>query len=329
MRNIKHSVSRWPLQKAFVISRGARTEAEVIQLMIEQDGKQGFAECVPYARYGESLESVVAEIDSVSSELKQGATTADLQPLLPAGAARNIVDCALWDLQAKLTGKSVGQLSELGDPPGLVSAQTISIGSVDEMASEARGFSNYPVLKAKLDSENIIARVAAIHQNAPQSKIILDANEAWSIDTLNGCWHDLQQMNVVLLEQPLPAADDNDLLDYNGSLPVCADESCHTSIDVPSLANRYQAINIKLDKTGGLTEAINTFHAGKQHNLQIMVGCMVGTSLAMAPATLLGQHADIVDLDGPALLAEDVAHGFHYHRGQMSPLSAQLWGGKR
>lgn len=329
MRIINHSVSRWPLLKAFVISRGARTEAEVIQLMIEQDGRHGFAECVPYARYGESLDSVAAEIDSVSSDLSQGASRDDLQQLLPAGAARNILDCALWDLEAKLADKSVGEMSELGDPPGLVSAQTISIGSVDEMAAEARGFSNYPVLKAKLDALDIIDRVAAIHHNAPESNIIIDANEAWTIDILNDCWQELQQMKVVMLEQPLPSADDDDLIQYKGSLPVCADESCHTSTDIAALAARYQAINIKLDKTGGLTEAIKTFTAARQHQLQIMVGCMVGTSLAMAPATLLAQHADLVDLDGPALLAEDVAHGFHFNKGQMSPLSSQLWGGKR
>ena len=314
--------------KAFVISRGARTEAEVIQLMIEQDGQQGFAECVPYARYGESLDSVAAEIDAVTPDISQGASRDDLQQLLPAGAARNILDCALWDLEAKRSGKTVGELSELGDPPGLVSAQTISIGSVDEMATEARGFSNYPVLKAKLDADDIIARVAAIHHNAPDSHIIIDANEAWTIDILNDCWQELQQMKVVMLEQPLPSADDDDLIQYQGSLPVCADESCHTSADIAALSARYQAINIKLDKTGGLTEAIKTFAAAKQHDLQIMVGCMVGTSLAMAPATLLAQHADLVDLDGPALLAEDVAHGFQFNRGQMSPLSAQLWGGK-
>ncbi len=328
MRTIKHSISRWPLQKAFVISRGARTEAEVIQLMIEQDGQQGFAECVPYARYGESLESVCAQIDSVSPQLKQGADRKELQQLLAAGAARNILDCALWDLEAKLSGRTVGQLTELGEPAALVSAQTISIGTVDDMAEEARSFHNYPVLKAKLDAEQIIERVAAIHDNAPNSRIIIDANEAWTIEILNDCWQALQRMNVVMLEQPLPAANDSDLRHYSGSLPVCADESCHTSADIEALAENYQAINIKLDKTGGLTEAINTFRAARAHDLQIMVGCMVGTSLAMAPATLLAQHADLVDLDGPALLAEDVAHGFHFQRGQMSPLSDQLWGGK-
>ena len=197
------------------------------------------------------------------------------------------------------------------------------------MAAEARGFSRYPVLKAKLDADDIVERVAAIHHNAPNSNIIIDANEAWTIDILNGCWQELQQMKVVMLEQPLPAANDDDLIDYEGSLAVCADESCHTSADIPTLARRYQAINIKLDKTGGLTEAIKTFAAARQHELQIMVGCMVGTSLAMAPATLLAQHADLVDLDGPALLAEDVANGFHFNKGHMSALSAQLWGGKR
>jgi len=327
MRQIKHTISRWPLQKAFVISRGARTEAEVIQVMIMDGDHQGFAECVPYARYGESSESVIAQIDSVSEAISEGATRDDIQSLLPAGAARNAVDCALWDLEAKQAGQSAGQLSGLGDPPGLTSAQTISIGSEEEMAAEARQFSSYPLLKVKLDNENIVARIAAIHEQARNSAIIIDANEAWSIADLNKHWRILQAHGVVLIEQPLPATDDADLSQYKGELPICADESCHTAENIADLAVRYQAINIKLDKTGGLTEAIATYNAARKHKLQIMVGCMVGTSLAMAPATLLAQHAEVIDLDGPALLAEDVAHGFHFNQGQMSPLSSQLWGG--
>ena len=329
MRQLKHTISRWPLQKAFVISRGARTEAEVIQVMIMDDHHQGFAECVPYARYGESTESVSAQIDSVVEAISNGASRADIQTLLPAGAARNAVDCALWDLESKQLGTSVGKISRLGDPASLISAQTISIGSEEEMAAEARQFANYPLLKVKLDNENIVSRIAAIHENAPQSNIIVDANEAWSIDDLNKHWRILEAHNVVLIEQPLPSSDDDDLKSYRGEIPICADESCHTSADIAGLADRYQSINIKLDKTGGLTEAIVTYKAAREHKLQVMVGCMVGTSLAMAPATLLAQHAEIVDLDGPALLAEDVSHGFHFNQGQMSALSSQLWGGAK
>lgn len=329
MRRLKYTVSRWPLQKAFVISRGAITEAEVIQVMTMDGHHQGFAECVPYARYNESIESVSAQIDSVVQAISNGASRLDIQTLLPAGAARNAVDCALWDLESKQLGTSAGKLSGLGDPTSLTSAQTISIGSEEEMAAEARQFANYPLLKVKLDNENIVSRIAVIHENAPQSNIIIDANEAWSITDLNSHWRTLMAHNVVLIEQPLAASDDDALRCYRGDIPICADESCHTSADISGLADRYHAINIKLDKTGGLTEAIATYEMARKHKLHIMIGCMVGTSLAMAPATLLAQHAEIVDLDGPALLAEDVSHGFHFHQGHMSALSSQLWGGAK
>jgi len=329
MRQLKHTVSRWPLRKAFVISRGSRTEAEVIQVMIMDGEHQGFAECVPYARYDESCDSVIAEIESVTHAISDGASRRDIQKLMSPGAARNAIDCALWDLEAKQIGQTVGSMSGLGDPAELISAQTISIGTEAEMAAEAQQFARYPLLKVKLDSENIIPRIAAIHANAPASNIIIDANEAWSIAELNQHWQSLQDMAVMLIEQPLPASNDHELIRYQGDIPICADESCHSSADIDALAERYHAINIKLDKTGGLTEAINTYHAARKHQLQIMVGCMVGTSLAMAPATLLAQHAEVVDLDGPALLAEDVAHGFQFHHGHMSALTEQLWGGAR
>ena len=326
MRQLSHRITHWPLAKAFVISRGSRTQADVVQVMIEQDGQQGLGECVPYARYGETLESVCDQIDAITTAIIDGCSQEQLQSLLPAGAARNAIDCALWDLQAHQQTQSVGELSGLGDPGNMTSAQTISIGAPEAMAAEAKSYASYPLLKAKMDSDQVIERLTALHEAAPESKFIIDANEAWTLEQLNDYAPQMERLGVALIEQPLHADHDQDLKNYQGTLPLCADESCHVSKDVQALADRYQAINIKLDKTGGLTEAIKTYNEARAHNLTIMVGCMVGTSLAMAPATIIGQHADFVDLDGPALLAEDVAHGFHYRSGLMSPLNKALWG---
>jgi L-alanine-DL-glutamate epimerase-like enolase superfamily enzyme len=326
MRQLSYSISHWPLAKAFVISRGARTQADVVQVMIDDAGQQGFGECVPYSRYGESLDSVATQIDSVKEAITQGASRKDLLDLLPAGAARNALDCALWDLEAHQQSVSVGELSQMGKPGALISAQTISVGSPEEMAREAEQYKNYPLLKAKMDKDLVLERLTAIHRAAPGARLIIDANEAWTIEQLNDLTDHLIDLGVVLIEQPLPADQDQALMEYRGSLAICADESCHTTKDIADLAGRYQAINIKLDKTGGLTEAIEVLKLARQHQLSVMVGCMVGTSLAMAPATIIAQHADYVDLDGPALLAEDVANGFHYKTGEMSALPSQLWG---
>lgn len=327
MRTLHYSISHWPLAKAFVISRGARTQADVIQVMIEENGIQGFGECVPYGRYNESMDSVIQQIESVKDALANGMDRHDLQALLSPGAARNALDCALWDLEARQQGRSVGILSELGDPEALTSAQTLSIDTPENMAKEAALYSQYPLIKIKLDNEQVLERMSAVKSAAPASQFIIDANEAWTITDLNKYSRELAELSVALIEQPLPSESDNDLADYTGSIAICADESCHTSKDIPGLVGLYQAINIKLDKTGGLTEAIKTLQAARSHQLTVMVGCMVGTSLAMAPATLVANHADFVDLDGPALLAEDVAHGFQFNQGIMSALDQHLWGG--
>ena len=326
MRNLSFSESSWPLAKAFVIARGARTQADVIQVKIQQGDCLGQGECVPYARYGESLTSVSEQILAIQPMIEKGLSIADLQQAMPAGAARNAVDCALWDLEARLKNDSVARLTQLGQPGSMVSAQTLSIDTPANMAKEARQYRDYPLLKVKLDADLVLERIQAVHKAAPNSKFILDANEAWDIDLLNTIATPLAEANVALIEQPLSANDDKTLSDYKGTIPLCADESFHCHKDLPELVNRYHAINIKLDKTGGLTEAMTCLEAARATNLQVMVGCMVGTSLAMAPATLLGQHADFVDLDGPALMAKDVANGFKYQAGQMSALNPNLWG---
>jgi len=326
MRQIHHNNSSWQLARAFIISRGAKTQADVIQVAITEDDQTGMGECVPYARYGETLASVAAQIDSIAAQLAEGLSREDLQPLLPAGAARNAIDCALWDLEAKLSGQSVSQRSKLAAATELVSAQTLSIDTPEEMAKEAMQHKNCPLIKVKLDANQVVDRMRAVNQVAPDSKFIIDANEAWSLELLNSISDDLESLGVTLIEQPLAADKDEDLVNYHGNIALCADESCHTHTDIPKLANRYQAINIKLDKTGGLTEAIHTDNLARKHNMQVMVGCMVGTSLAMAPATLLAANAEYVDLDGPALLAEDVANGFRFNNGTMSALDPRLWG---
>ena len=327
MKKLHYSISHWPLAKTFVISRGARTQADVIQVMIEENGIQGFGECVPYGRYNETMEGVIKQIESVKDDIINGMDRDQLQTRLNPGAARNALDCALWDLEAKQQGRSVGVLSELGDPNALTSAQTLSIDTPENMAKEATLYSQYPLIKVKLDNKQVMERMRAIKVSAPTSQFIIDANEAWTISELNEYCNELAELSVALIEQPLPARSNKDLVDYKGSVAICADESCHTSQDIPSLVGLYQAINIKLDKTGGLTEAIKTLQAARSHQLIVMVGCMVGTSLAMAPATLIANHADFVDLDGPALLAEDVAHGFQFNQGIMSALDQHLWGG--
>ena len=326
MRHLTITESAWPLAKAFVISRGSRTEARVLQVAITDGDHSGRGECVPYARYGESLKSVTAQIESLRSQLENGLTRAELREQLTPGAARNALDCAMWDLEAKLSGQSVAELSGLGHSQQLLTAQTLSIGTPESMAEEALLYKDYPLLKIKLDAELILERVQAVHAAAPQAEFIVDANEAWSIEILNEITDSLKAARVALIEQPLPAESDKALLNYSGEIPLCADESFHTLADLESLTNRYQAINIKLDKTGGLTEAIDCLHAARAKKLVVMVGCMVGTSLAMAPASLLARHADFVDLDGPALMAKDMPDGFIYKTGTMSPLHPQLWG---
>ncbi|QUM89842.1 dipeptide epimerase [Moritella sp. 36] len=318
---------QWRLAKEFRISRGVKNQADVVVVTLSDGQHTGWAEAVPYARYDETVESVMSQISQIMPQLTHTTTGQDLLALLPPGAARNALDCALWDLTAKQHQLPVAQLVNITTPIPQVTAQTLSLDTVDKMASEAASLSERPLIKVKLDRELVLERMCAIALAAPDSRFIIDANEAWDIDLLKQLLPRLKQLNVALIEQPLPSADDHQLAGFKSEIPLCADESCHTSDDLPRLAGLYQAINIKLDKTGGLTEALRLLTAAQQQGFIVMTGCMVGTSLAMAPAFLIAQSASFVDLDGPLLLATDRDHAFNFEQGDMQLLSSELWGG--
>lgn len=310
------------LSRPFTISRGSRTAAEVLTVRIDRAGFQGRGECVPYARYDETLASVTAQIGAVSPDV----TGAALQALLPAGAARNAVDCALWDLWAKQTGRRVWDLAGLPAPGPLITAFTLSLDSPDVMQAEARTHAHRPILKIKLGTPDDMPRLEAVRRGAPQARIIVDANEGWSPEVYTDLAPHLIRLGVELVEQPLPAGADEMLAEIARPVPVCADESCHDRASLPALKGKYDLVNIKLDKAGGLTEALALRDAARAAGFGVMVGCMVGTSLAMAPAVLLAQGADYVDLDGPLLLAEDREHPLRYDAAGVHPPEAALWG---
>lgn len=327
LRHVNIQKESWLLAKAFTISRGSKISAEVVSISITQDDKVGRSESVPYSRYGESVESVVKQIECVKKQIENGADRIQISLMLPAGAARNAIDCALWDLECKLHQKDIFRLCKFGKNKNAITAQTLSIGSLESMAKEAKKLSRYPLIKVKLDDQEVIKKMKAIHKNAPNSQFIIDPNEGWSFDQLKELSPELAKLNVVLLEQPLPSDNDSELQGYDCPIALCADESLHTREDLTNIKNKYQFINIKLDKTGGLTEALQLLLDAQKLDLRIMIGCMVGTSLAMAPASVLGSYAKFIDLDGPALLAKDREYGFQYQRGNMSELNYKLWGG--
>lgn len=316
----------WPIAGTFTISRGSKTSAEVVVVELTEDKVVGRGECVPYARYGESIDQVMAAIESHRAALEGGADRQAVADLLPAGAARNAVDCALWDLEAKRQEKPVWKLARLKEPRPLMTAYTISLADPDEMALNAAKNLHRPLLKLKLSGAQDLDRVRAVSAAAPQSRLIVDANEGWSVDDYRKLAPQLRALNVILIEQPFPADDDEALRDLEKPIPVCADEACHGRAGLDRLAGKYQAVNIKLDKTGGLTEALALAKAAREQGFQIMVGSMVGTSLGMAPAFLVGQQASLIDLDGPLLLAEDRSPGFAYTGSLMQPAGRELWG---
>lgn len=319
-------VERFPIRGAFTISRGSKTEAEVITVRLSEGGVAGWAESVPYRRYGETPESVRARIEAVRPALEAGCSRADINRLLPPGAARNAVDCALWDLEARQRGLPAWQLAGLREPRPVTTAYTLSLDMPAAMAEAARRAPATEVLKLKLGGEEDLDRLRAVREAAPEARFIIDANEGWDLPTLERLAPLCAELGVVLIEQPLPAAEDHLLARGRYPVSICADESCHTAEDVDRLAERYDAVNIKLDKTGGLTEAIRTLEHARRHDLEIMVGCMVGTSLAMAPALLLTPYAAFVDLDGPLLLMEDRTPSLCYQHGQIAPAQPGLWG---
>jgi L-alanine-DL-glutamate epimerase-like enolase superfamily enzyme len=324
--NLSLRIERWPLERAFTISRGAKTEAVVVVAELD-DGDRGRGEAVPYARYGETPEGVVAAIEALRPALLDGLDRTALQAMLPPGAARNALDCALWDLEAKRTGRRAYQLAALLPPKPLVTAYTISLADPEAMARAATAASNRPLLKVKLGGAgNDVERIAAVRRAAPKAELIVDANEGWSEDNLESNLAACAGAGVTLVEQPLPQGRDGRLAQIARRIAVCADESIHDRASLDALAGKYDAINIKLDKAGGLTEALALAAEAERRGFAVMVGCMVATSLALAPATLVAQRARIVDLDGPLLLAKDRPHGLRFEGSVAHPPEPVLWG---
>lgn len=318
----------WPLAEVFTIARGSRTHAHVIQVTLQEGDAVGRGECVPYARYGESLESVINSIRSVQTALEAGLSKENLQGYLPAGAARNALDAALWDLESQITGQPVWHNAGLCEPDDAITAYTLSLQNAEAMGQAAAKQAHRPLLKIKLGQDGDTERLQAVRQHAPKSRLIVDANEGWTEDNLADNLEACLKAGVEMIEQPLPASADNCLKNVKSPIILCADESIHDTASLEHIVDRYQAINIKLDKTGGLTEAIKLLEEAQKAQLAIMIGCMVGTSLAMAPAFLLANQAKWVDLDAPLLLAEDHPDGFSFTGSTMHP-TKNLWGTPR
>jgi L-alanine-DL-glutamate epimerase-like enolase superfamily enzyme len=326
MPRLSVSQERWPIRGAFTISRGSKTEAEVVTVSLMSGPHTGHGECVPYPRYSETVPQVMAALAQARGEIEAGVTRADIPGLIAPMAARNALDCALWDLEAKQTGKPAWMIAGLPEPRPVVTAYTLSLDTPEAMGAAAASAARRPLLKLKLGREGDADRLAAVRRNAPGSRLIVDANEGWSPDVLPGMLAVCADAGVELVEQPLPAGQDESLKGMERPVAICADESVHGIDTLDKLLGKYDAINIKLDKTGGLTPAIALARAARAHNLKIMVGCMLATSLAMAPAMLLTPWADVVDLDGPLLLAADRASPIRYDDSLMRPPLPALWG---
>ncbi|MGC1092464.1 MAG: N-acetyl-D-Glu racemase DgcA [Pseudolabrys sp.] len=320
------AAERWPIAGSFAISRGSKTEAVVVVAELSDGQARGRGECVPYARYGESIESVMTQINAMRPQLEAGLDRSALQTAMPPGAARNALDCALWELEAKRRGRPVHEVAGLPAPHALTTAYTISLAAPAVMAKAAEAAASRELLKVKLGAEGDVARIAAVRVAAPNAVLIVDANEGWNENNLAANFAACADAGVVLVEQPLPERNDQALAQTQRPIPVCADESVHDRSSLAALAGKYDAVNIKLDKAGGLTEALAVAAEAQRQNLTIMVGCMVATSLAMAPAILLAQQARFVDLDGPLLLSKDRADGLRYVDSLVYPPSPSLWG---
>ena len=319
MRSVKTYPESWPLHSPFVIARGARNEAGVVVVELEENGIKSIGECTPYARYGESEASVLAQITALLPALQQGLTRAELQQLLPAGAARNAIDSALWDLEVARGGQSLWQLTGSHAPAQITMAQTVSIDVPEMMASSALALweNGARLLKIKLDDHLITERLVAIRSAVPQATLIVDANESWHSEGLAARCQLLADLGIAMLEQPLPAADDAALENFIHPLPICADESCHTADSLPALHGRYDMVNIKLDKTGGLTAALELAQAAQAQGFAIMLGCMLCTSRAIRAALPLVPQARFVDLDGPTWLAVDAEPALPFSCGRI------------
>jgi len=320
--NIKTKVDVFPLKKLFTISRGSRTEAEVVSVKVSKDGFTGYGECVPYKRYNETVKSVIDQI----TNLNQVNNRYELEQNLPPGAARNALDCAFWDLEAKLNNTSVADLINLIISP-VITSFTLSLDTSEKMGQEAQLNSHLPILKIKLGGGNEdLERIKSVRKFAPQSDIIVDANEGWSLDEYNYLMPHFVEAKIKMIEQPFPSQYDGELKNINRPIPICADESCHDTSSLEKCIGKYDVINIKLDKTGGLTEALKLKKNAELRNFDIMVGCMVGSSLAMAPAIYVAQNVKWVDLDGPLLLSEDRKNPLKYSNSKIHPPLKDLWG---
>ncbi|MEN0613879.1 N-acetyl-D-Glu racemase DgcA [Klebsiella indica] len=319
MRRMQIEVLELPLARPFAISRGTRTAVTVIRVTLEQNGFIGRGECTPTPRYDETPESVNAELETMRGDIEAGLSRVDLQTRLHAGSARNALDCALWRLDAALAKQTLWQMSGRTPPVSVITAETLSLDSVDNMARAAADAVSRGaiLLKIKLNRDDILEKVAAIRAAAPQATLIIDANEAWSGVDLHSLFNALLPYNIAMIEQPLPAGQDQDLQRFTHPIPVCADESCHTREDIAQLRNRYEMINIKLDKCGGLTEALAMVAEAKKRDMRLMVGCMLGSSLAMEAALPVAIAAEHIDLDGPIWLAADSSPFLSYSRGQI------------
>ncbi|MFN3132985.1 dipeptide epimerase [Roseibium sp.] len=325
-RSVSIDLESFEIAGGFTISRGSRTHANVLVTTLTDGDHIGRGECVPYARYGETMESVQEQIQEISPLLKDGLSRHALQEAMPAGAARNAVDCALWDLEAKQTGNSAAEIAGIPPLSPVTTAYTISVGTPEIMAEKTAKAAHRPLLKVKLGGVGDDERIEAVRKAAPDSTLIVDANEAWDDSCFATNMAACEAAGVALIEQPLPSKDDSHLKDFSSKITICADESLHTRDGLEDLRSRYDAINIKLDKAGGLTEALALLDQAKALEFEIMVGCMLGTSLAMAPAVLLAQRADYVDLDGPLLLTQDRAPGLIFEGSTLFPPRPELWG---
>ena len=326
MRTLKAEVERWPIAGAFTIARGSKTEAVVVVVEISEDGLTGRGEATPYPRYGETPESVLAEIETARGFIEGGGDQDALQAVMPPGAARNAIDCALWDLRAKHEGRRVHEILGLKRLEPLKTAFTLSLAEPVVMAEQARANARRPLLKLKIGGPGDLDRVQAVREAAPKCRLIVDANEGLTLEELKRLAPEFARLGVKLIEQPLKAGEDEALEGYACPVPLCADESLHTRAELALCARRYQVANIKLDKAGGLTEALALKAEAQAAGMEVMIGCMVATSLAMAPAMIVAQGAAFVDLDGPLLLAGDRHPGLTYFGSMIEPPPAALWG---
>lgn len=327
LRQVSASHRPFCLTRPFRISRGVKSVADTIVVEICEGIFCGRGEGVPYLRYAETLETGLAQIEAVRAELVNGADRFRLLDIMPPGAARNAVDCALWDLEAQLAGKSVAELAGLPEPKPTATAMTIGLDTPDAMAVVASKMANFPLLKIKVDALDPLSAVRAVRDAAPGPRVIVDPNESWSFANLKEWHEELAELDVDLLEQPLPAGADEDLKEFHSRVPLAADESGHVAEDISDLARRYQYVNIKLDKTGGLTTALAMVSAADRAGLGVMVGCMVSSSLSIAPALLIAQRSDFVDLDGPTWLEQDYPRGVTEAHGILTPAPQDFWGG--